>query len=101
MDFNEEIELTLMVTGHKKNVIDGSFGHVKRRLKKTDTRSPLEMMNVVQNSSSSNFCVSSSCVARMLWKTFLENNLRIPGGFTITKYHVFSFVSDSSGTMLF
>lgn len=100
MLFNEKIGLAFMLAGHSKNVVDESFGHVTRRLKTTDARTPRKIMNVVESSSTSNCHVPSVCVAMKLWKPFLENYFRISAGFTITKYHIFRFDSDNPETFL-
>lgn len=58
--FYDKNDLALMVAGHVKAVVDGAFSHVKHRLKTTDIRASREMIKVVQNSSSSNYCVPSA-----------------------------------------
>lgn len=59
---NNSIELCFLIAGHTKNVCDGAFGHVKRRLNQTDTHTPADMMSVTENSRSRTKCVPSAHV---------------------------------------
>lgn len=79
--YNEEVSLKFMVPGHTKNVADGSFGHIKRKLKSTDARTPIEMMNIIACSSASTKCVTSVDVIWVSWKDFLDPFLKIPSNF--------------------
>lgn len=40
MQLNEGVELALMVAYLTRNVVDGSFGHLRRKLKETDKKKP-------------------------------------------------------------
>ena len=88
-----------MVAGHTKNVVDGAFGHVKRRLKFNDARCPSEMMALIETSSSSTVCIPSTRVDWILWKEFGDKYFKIPSGCMITKFHAFRFCSEEPGVM--
>lgn len=96
---SESIFLHFMIAGHTKNVVDGAFGHVKRKLKIRDTRTPREMMSVIEDSSENSLCIPSADVLWRQWKVFLEKFFKIPNGFSITKFHTFRFSVDGLGKM--
>ncbi|PXF42478.1 hypothetical protein BWQ96_07787 [Gracilariopsis chorda] len=91
MDLNDSIELCFFIAGHTKNVCDGAFGHVKRRLNQTNTHMTSDMMSFIENSSSTTKCVPSVHVDWKDWKSMLSSQFRIPSGLAITKFHVFTF----------
>lgn len=70
--FNDYVKLCVMVAGHTKDVVHGSFDHVKPRLNESDTIQPRDMMGVVCKRSSANLCVPSADVLYQLWKPFFE-----------------------------
>lgn len=62
--FHDEAILYFLIKAHKKNVVDGSFGHIKRRLKVRDTRTSRELLAIVEASSELNVCVIAANVLR-------------------------------------
>lgn len=94
---NEDVSLDFMVAGHTKNVVDGAFGHVKRKLKRREARTPREMMDIVEMSSTSSHCIPGSTVNWILWKDYLEVFFKMPTSFSITKFHCFRFDSGHPG----
>lgn len=67
MGFEDEVVLYFLVAGHTKNVCDGTFGHVKRNILKTDAITPAQMMDVVKSSSKSTQCVPGNYVKWLDW----------------------------------
>lgn len=61
--------IMFMITGHTKNVVDGAFGHIKRKLKSNDARTSSEIIDIVANSSDSVHGFSSAHVQRAPWRT--------------------------------
>lgn len=96
---NEEVMLTFMVAGHTKNVVDGAFGHIKRKLKLHGARTPGDMGNIISTSSSTTKFVPSGKVRWLLWKPFLETLFKMPANFGITKYHSFRFSCEHPGLL--
>ena len=94
---NNQVDLFFLIAGHTKNVCDGAFVHVKRRLKVRDVHTPQEMMNVIKGSNDTTKCIPSANVDWRDWKDVLRQAFVIPSKFGITKHHVFSFKSSTSG----
>ena len=59
---NNQVDLFFLIAGHTKNLCDGAFGHVKRRIKVRDVHTPQEMMNVIEDSSNTTKCIPSANV---------------------------------------
>lgn len=93
LGLNETIFLRILVAGHTKNVDDVSFGHVKRKLKTSDTRTTAEMMIIVADSSANLHCMAAANILWRHWKDYLQPFIKMPCNFRFTKYHVFCFDS--------
>lgn len=78
-ELNDKIYLVFMVFDYTKNVSDLSSGQVKRLLKTTDTRTPREMMNVVENCSIFNCFVPWVFGTWWIWNPFVENTSEYQG----------------------
>ena len=96
---NETLTLHFMVAGHTKNIVDGAFGHIKRKLVTKDVRTPSEMMDLISESSENTHCVPAVSVSWALWKNFLSRYFKIPVSFAITKFHVFKFCHAPPGVL--
>lgn len=94
---NDSIFLSFMLAGHTNNVVDGAFGHIKRKIKTKDDLTPSDMMEIVESSSESSRCVPCQYVAWRQRKDFLEQFFKLSGCFSINKYHVFRFESQEPG----
>lgn len=57
------VTLDFIVTGLTKNVVEGAFEHVKRKLKSSDARTTRKMMKFVELSSTSTRCIAASLVS--------------------------------------
>lgn len=84
-----------MVAGHTREVFDGAFGHVNRRLKSTDVYSTQYMMGVVRASSVANVCVPGSKALWRSWKLY-GALLYDPARFPISKYRIFTYTSSKA-----
>lgn len=91
MGFNGSVELDFMVPSHTKNVFNGVFGHIKRKLKVTDALTPAQMMNIISVSIDSTHSVAAVHVKWAHWKAFLELYFMIPSSFSITMNYAFRF----------
>lgn len=85
------IELIFLVPGHTKDVCDGKFGFVKRRLRRTDAIDPSHAMQVIRDSCKTPTCVPFIDVAWIIWKTFLRVFFKIPTVTKTSQYYVFTF----------
>lgn len=83
------VELHFLIAGHTKNVCDGAFGHIKRRLSHTDAYTPGDMLKIIEESSSTTKCIPSTKVFWRNWKAFLRQFFYLPSALAITKYHTF------------
>ncbi|MEM9400723.1 MAG: hypothetical protein AAF984_10995 [Verrucomicrobiota bacterium] len=99
MGFETCIELFFMIAGHTKNRCDGAFGFVKRKLKSRDVMNPVDMVQVVRDSSTTNVPVLADDVRWTRWKEFLSEYFNIPTTFKISTYHAFSFNAAKPGTV--
>lgn len=99
LGLHDAVHLDFMVAGHTKNVVDGAFGHVKRKLKTNDARTAREMMELVELSSSSTHCIPASFVNWKLWKDYLVPFFKMPKNFGITKFHCFRFDHQHPGVL--
>lgn len=86
-----------MVAEQTKSVVDGAFGHVKRRRKTTDVITPQDMIGVAREIGIANVCVPGSGVLWESWKLYFERYFTIPAGFPILKYQKFTFTSSKAG----
>ena len=68
---DDDISLYFLVAGHTKNVCDGAFRHVKRKLRKTNVVTPADMMRVIEGSASTTKCIPSRDVHWRELKKFL------------------------------
>lgn len=85
------VVMNFRVFGHTKNVCDGSSGHVKQLLRRTNVRTPAEMMGVIRESSNTTDCILSVDVISRDWKAMLSEYCKISPKFGIRKYHEFAF----------
>ena len=67
----------------------GSFGHVKRLLRRTDVHTPADMMRVIDDSSNTTVCRPSVGIQGRSWKKILEDYFSIPPSFGLSQYHEF------------
>lgn len=91
LGWKETVLLRFVVVSHTKTVVDGSFGHVKRKRKTSDTRTPAEMMGVVADSSETSHCVADANIQWKIWKDYLQLFFKMSCNFCITKYIAFRF----------
>lgn len=80
-----------------KNLCDGAFGHVKRKLWKSNVHAPVEMMQVIEDSSISTTCVPPSNVPWLNWNQILSQSFCIPSKIKVSQQHCFSFTSEEKG----
>ena len=99
MGLEDEITLHFLIAGHTKTNCDGSFGHIKRKLKSMDVRAPFHMFEAIRQSAKSNMEVPPTAVKWIDWKTMVSQFFQIPGTFRITKYHIFRFEKDMPGSV--
>lgn len=99
LGIEDEVVLYFLMAGHTKNVCDGAFGHVKRCLRKSDAIVPSDMMDIIENSSSTNNCVPGHKVQWYDWKTILTQYFTMPSSCKISQYHVFTARSASPGSL--
>lgn len=78
MGLDDEVTLFFLVAGHTKNVCDGAFGQVKRRLAHQDAITPAEMMHVIDNSSTTTSIIPSAAVLWFQWKDHLNGFFKNP-----------------------
>ena len=96
----QRVVLNFFICGHTKKVCDGSFGHVKRLLHRSDVKTRADMMGVIENSSTSTRCIPSADVQWTNWKDMFKDYFTIPVGFGISKYHEFSFDAEKKGFVM-
>ena len=84
---------SFLVCGHTKNLCDGSFGYVKLLLRRTDVRTPADMMRVVDDSSKTTVCIPSVDIQWRNWKKILGDYFIIPHSFELSQYQEFCFDS--------
>ena len=95
----ESVELSTMIAGHTKFKVDGNFGMIKKRYRKSTIFSKKDFVRVVEESSSLNKaqCYESGQDFQYLDFKVLEkyfNKL-----FKIRKYHHFFFSADNLGVV--
>lgn len=78
IETEDGINIYFLITGHTKNRCDGTFGLVKRELKRRNAITPGDRVEVVQNSSTSNKVVLPDEVGWTTWKPFLEKFYCVP-----------------------
>lgn len=100
MGYEDYINLYFLVAGHTKNRCDAAFGLVKRKLKQRNVVCAREMMRVIQESSTSNQVVCSTCVRWFDWKRLLPEWFTVPSNLRMSTYHVFSFRKDKLGILM-
>lgn len=93
----EEVELDFLVAGHTKNECDGSFGCIKKKLRRTNVHNSKEMRELIEQSSKTSSCVKASDVQWYDWKTFLSQFYNIPSTFKMKQYHQFLFRCSTAG----
>ena len=99
LSFKTETNLHFLVAGHTKNVCDGAFGHVKRRLKRTDVYTPRDMMDCIRTSHIPSIYIPSIDVSWRDWKSILDNSFVSRNNFKIKQYHHFKFPADDIGVV--
>jgi len=95
----ETVSLYFLVPGHTKNVCDGAFGCIKRLMRKSNIRTPKDMMEVINASAKSIIGISGGSIKWYNWKEFLEPFYRYPSNLKMNSYLVFKFSKDSSGSV--
>lgn len=90
---NCDFQLQFMVAGNTKNVVKWAFGHLKRNLKSTNSRTPAEMMKIFSINSEITIGLYAPDVAWPLGEVYFETFFKIPQGLKITHYYVFIFTS--------
>jgi len=93
----DTVELCFMIPGHTKNICDCSFGHCKRCFRSRNVLCPADMMKVIEESSKSTTCISSTRVTWKNWKECLSSFFKIPTTFKITSYQCFIFKNTKPG----
>lgn len=96
VNLTENFILNFLVAGHTKNVVDGASGHIRRKLKYNDARTPAEMMVIMEISRNRTQFVQAQHVPWRLWKEFLQA-FKMLTSYAITKYHFFRFKRESPG----
>lgn len=94
-----EVEMSFQESGHTKNMVDRASSRIKRKLKTTNARKPIEMINVVNTSSASIYGIHSANVVWLIWKKVFEQYFKIPSSFHIMKYHIIRFKSEEPGVL--
>lgn len=94
-----EVELNFLLPGHTKNECDSAFGSVKKLLRRTDVLSPHDMRVLIDRSSKSARCVSSTEVEWIRWKSVLQNLFTIPKELKLSTYFQFRFPEGSGGAL--
>ena len=87
----DSIFMRFLIPGHTKNRVDGAFGLVKRKLKRSNVLVPSDMMTIIEDSADTNNVICGSDVLWYSWQKILEPYFRYPPDFKITKYQVFEF----------
>lgn len=67
IDLDDKISLHFMITGQTKNVVDGAFGYIKRKLNKK-VKTSKQMMEVIEGCSVQTQCVPAKMLALFHWK---------------------------------
>ncbi len=62
-------------------------------------KTPVEMMEIIDNSASNTKCIPSEYVEWRKWKSVLNARFSIPSTFRITENHVFCFNRDNPGVL--
>lgn len=75
---SEDLLLKFMIPEHTKNVVYGTFGHLRRKMKTNNTRIPGEMLSIFEESSFSTKSVPSTFVLRLLCKDFMNSSFQFP-----------------------
>lgn len=99
--YYENIELSTMIAGHTKFKVDGNFGMIKRRYRKSTIYSKEDFVKVVEKSSPQNLnkvqCYESGQGFQYLDFKVLEKYFEKL--FKIAKYHHFLFSADRLGVV--
>lgn len=85
-----------MISGHVNNECDSSFGLVmlKRLFCRRDVLHPPNMIEVINYSSWSTTCISSSEVTWLKRKKLLASHSKVPSSFKIALYNYFTVRKD-------
>ena len=94
---HEKITLSFMMVGHTRCMVDGCFGLLKRKYRRSDVYTLEQLSHVVDSSAACNIARLGSEVNWYEWDTFLHHFKKIPG---ISKRHHFVFASDKPGMVL-
>lgn len=101
MGLEDVVQLPFLVVGNKLNVCDTSFGNIKRRLRNTDAVSPEEMMEIVQESTVSNFLIPGVLSRGGIGKNIFGKHLNIlhVSKFLVSKVHEFNAKYSNNGNL--
>lgn len=73
---NMQIELMMQIPGHARCRVDGGFGHIKQRYRRTDVDCIDQMEDVVNSSAHTNEAVRFPAWQWRDWKQFLGPRIR-------------------------
>ena len=86
----KETWICFLLAGHTKNEFDGTFGCIKRRLKKEDVFCCEDMrLKVIENCKHNLVCISAPEVIWFRWKDYLSEHFAKPAKFKLTQFHQF------------
>lgn len=88
---NTAIVLVFMVAGPTRKLVEAAFGHIEVRLKTNDPVVLWERLQVMANSSTTNFCIPSAKVIWRQCRLVLEKHFNVSALFDILKYNYFIF----------
>eukprot|EP00117_Sycon_ciliatum_P035008 scpid39139/ scgid26612/ len=93
---HKKILLSFMIAGHTRCLVDGCYGLLKQRYRKSDTYTLPQLSEVVNGSAVCN-AAHSGGVPWYKWDEFFDQHFsKVPG---ISKYHHFLFDADKPGVV--
>ena len=96
---HSKIVLSFMMTGHTRCLVDGMFGLIKRKFRRSDCFTLPQLAEIVNSSADQNVAqlIPGSDVVWREWDTFLPKFFRpVPG---VSKFHHFEFRADAPGVV--
>ena len=92
--------LSFLAVGHTKNICNGTFGHVKRKCRRTHVSTLTVLMKVTENRSSTTTCAPWAHIQWKNWADILSMYFTVPSGFKVIEFYSFGFEQERTGQVL-
>ena len=95
LGLHKKITLSFMIAGHTRCLVDGCFGLLKKKYRRSDVFTLAQLGDVVNHSAACNIAQQGSDVNYYEWDTFFDTKFKKVKG--ISKLHHFTFTSTQPG----